>query len=219
MSDITGPTVHWNRSSGLQKYKRFYLRCRWQLEFPWDYFSPAKKRCHTVYLHRLIPPKRRGTPRTAKHKTRHYLFPWSNHRPIKTGMNIHALRNLMESYSTIPQWESNCNTMPQWESNSNTIPPSESKSDTIPPSESKSDTMPPSEIKGDTIPLPLEHLKPWMAMVAQVIVQELCESRGGRPGLSVLTSLLVSVDVKLYWTMLRHWSQLVPNMSTDIWGH
>ena len=43
--------------------------------------------------------------------------------------------------------------------------------------------------------------------------------RGGRPGLSVLTSLLVSVDVKLYWTMLRHWSQLVPNMSTDIWGH
>ena len=47
-------------------------------------------------------------------------------------------------------------------------------------------------------------------------VQELCESRGGRPGLSVLTSLLVSVDVKLYLTMLRHWSQLVPNMSTDI---
>ena len=31
-----------------------------------------------------------------------------------------------------------------------------------------------------------------------VIVQELCESRGGRPGLSVLTSLLVSMDVKLY---------------------
>ena len=27
---------------------------------------------------------------------------------------------------------------------------------------------------------------------------ELCESRGGRPGLSVITSLLVSVDVKLY---------------------
>ena len=32
----------------------------------------------------------------------------------------------------------------------------------------------------------------------KVIVQELCESRGGRPGLSVLTSLLVSVDVKIY---------------------
>ena len=30
------------------------------------------------------------------------------------------------------------------------------------------------------------------------IAQELCESRGGRPGLSVLTSILVSVDVKLY---------------------
>ena len=30
------------------------------------------------------------------------------------------------------------------------------------------------------------------------LVQELCESRGGRPGLSVPTSLLVSVDVKLY---------------------
>ena len=31
-----------------------------------------------------------------------------------------------------------------------------------------------------------------------LIVQELCESRGGRPGLSVLTSLLISVDVKNY---------------------
>ena len=51
------------------------------------------------------------------------------------------------------------------------------------------------------------------------IVQELCESRGGRPELSVLTSLLVSVDVKIYCTVLRHWSQLVPNMSHDIWGH
>ena len=52
-----------------------------------------------------------------------------------------------------------------------------------------------------------------------LIVQELCESRGGRPGLSVLTSFLVSVDVKIYWTVLRYWLQLVPNMSTDIWGH
>ena len=34
--------------------------------------------------------------------------------------------------------------------------------------------------------------------VPGIIVQELCESRGGRPGLSVLTSLLVSVDVKNY---------------------
>ena len=30
------------------------------------------------------------------------------------------------------------------------------------------------------------------------IVQEMCESRGGRPELSVLSSLLVSVDVKNY---------------------
>ena len=34
--------------------------------------------------------------------------------------------------------------------------------------------------------------------VARFIVQELCESRGGRPGLSVLTNLKVSVDVKQY---------------------
>ena len=33
---------------------------------------------------------------------------------------------------------------------------------------------------------------------SSVIVQELCESRDGRPGQAVLTSLLVSVDVKLY---------------------
>ena len=52
--------------------------------------------------------------------------------------------------------------------------------------------------------------------LVMTIVQELCESRGGRPGLSVLTSLLVSVDVKIYCTVLRHWSQLVPNMSHDI---
>ena len=45
-------------------------------------------------------------------------------------------------------------------------------------------------------------------------------TRGGSPGLFVLTSLMVSVNVKQYWTMLRHWSQFVPNnMSTDIRGH
>ena len=32
----------------------------------------------------------------------------------------------------------------------------------------------------------------------------MCESRGGRPGLSVLMSLQVSVDVKLYWTVFTH---------------
>ena len=50
-------------------------------------------------------------------------------------------------------------------------------------------------------------------------VQELCESRGGRPGLSVLMNLTVSVDVKQHWTVLRHWSQFVSNMSSDIRGH
>ena len=34
--------------------------------------------------------------------------------------------------------------------------------------------------------------------VRDIIVQELCGSRGGRPGLSVLTSLMASVDVKIY---------------------
>ena len=32
----------------------------------------------------------------------------------------------------------------------------------------------------------------------RIRVQELCENRGGRPGLSVLTSLMVSVDLKQY---------------------
>ena len=51
------------------------------------------------------------------------------------------------------------------------------------------------------------------------IVQELCESRGGRPGLSVLTSLLVSVDVKIYWTVLRHWLLSWCLMSSDVIWH
>ena len=69
---------------------------------------------------------------------------------------------------------------------------------------------------------PLVQVGAWLAKILNHgalrprIVQELCESRGGRPGLSVLTSLLVSVDVKIYCTVLRHWSQLVPNMSHDI---
>jgi len=54
---------------------------------------------------------------------------------------------------------------------------------------------------------------------SNVRFKELCESRGGHPGLSVLTSLMVSVDVQQHWTMLMHWSQLVTNMSTDIWWH
>ena len=43
---------------------------------------------------------------------------------------------------------------------------------------------------------------PWtyiyMSMLMPCLVMELCESRGGRPGLSVLTNLMVSVNVKLY---------------------
>ena len=42
------------------------------------------------------------------------------------------------------------------------------------------------------------HIYQFDISVSNDIVQELCEGRGGRPGLSVLTSLLVSVDVKLY---------------------
>ena len=41
-------------------------------------------------------------------------------------------------------------------------------------------------------------IKAYISITITIIVQELCESRGGRPGLSVLTSLLVSVDVKIY---------------------
>ena len=39
----------------------------------------------------------------------------------------------------------------------------------------------------------------WSCLISRLpIVQEQSESRGGRPGLSVLTSLMVSVDVKQY---------------------
>ena len=51
----------------------------------------------------------------------------------------------------------------------------------------------------DTSALPQKlHITASNYHLLAVIVQDLCESRGGRPGLSVLTSLLVSVDVKLY---------------------
>ena len=60
---------------------------------------------------------------------------------------------------------------------------------------------------------------PTLTLLDPPRVQELCESRGCRPGLSVLMSLTVSVDVKQHWTVLRHWSQFVPNMSTDIRGY
>ena len=44
----------------------------------------------------------------------------------------------------------------------------------------------------------LVFIKVYYPIIEELIVQELCESRVGRPGLSVLTSLLVSVDVKNY---------------------
>ena len=56
-------------------------------------------------------------------------------------------------------------------------------------------------------------------VIFKIRVQGLCESRGGHPGLPVLMSLMVSVDVKQHWTTHTHWSQFVPNMSTDIRGH
>ena len=45
--------------------------------------------------------------------------------------------------------------------------------------------------------------------------QELCESWSGRPALPILISFILSVDVKQHWTMHTHWSQFVPNMSTQ----
>ena len=68
----------------------------------------------------------------------------------------------------------------------------------------------------DPTPDPTTGIKVFVLPIVRV--QELCESRGGRPELSVLTSLTVSVDVKQHRTVLRHWSQFVPNMSTDIRG-
>ena len=50
---------------------------------------------------------------------------------------------------------------------------------------------------------PWTYIYPYPSHGYMVIVQELCESRGSRPGLSVLTSLLFSVDVKNYWTVLQ----------------
>ena len=50
-----------------------------------------------------------------------------------------------------------------------------------------------------------------------LIVQELCESRGGRPGLSVLTYEPSGFRGRkeLFNRASRHWSQLVPNTSHD----
>ena len=69
-----------------------------------------------------------------------------------------------------------------------------------------------------TVPVDVKH-HVYLLTTYCMRVHELCESRGGRPGLSVLMNLTVSVDVKQHWTVLRHWSQFVPNMSTDIREH
>ena len=68
---------------------------------------------------------------------------------------------------------------------------------------SQSGYLPRAQNQGHhTIPLSAEPVCPSgkaAALAARGIrVQQLCESRGGRPGLSVLTSLMVSVDVKQY---------------------
>ena len=58
-------------------------------------------------------------------------------------------------------------------------------------------TTPPALLTGQS--QVSEHFKtPVTRLQFGFIVQELCESRGGRPELSVLTSLLASVDVKIY---------------------
>ena len=72
---------------------------------------------------------------------------------------------------------------------------------------------------GTTLSASISKFSKLASITADVRVQELRESRGGRPGLHVLKSLMVSVDVKQHWIMLRHWSWFVPNMSTDIRGH
>ena len=46
--------------------------------------------------------------------------------------------------------------------------------------------------------IPSVSIKIPITLKGTLIVQELCESRGDRPGLSVLTSLLASVNVKIY---------------------
>ena len=44
----------------------------------------------------------------------------------------------------------------------------------------------------------MKYLRKCVLRERELAVQELCESRGGRPGLSVLMSFTVSVDVKQY---------------------
>ena len=63
-----------------------------------------------------------------------------------------------------------------------------------------------------------------MRGVSEVLlrVQELCESRGGRPGLSVLISLTLSVDVKqhtLRASLSGTFLQTLPDLVSPLKGH
>ena len=49
-----------------------------------------------------------------------------------------------------------------------------------------------------------------------VKAQELCKSRGGRPGLPVLMNIMVSVDVKQQRTKNTRWSQFVHNIIMSV---
>ena len=56
---------------------------------------------------------------------------------------------------------------------------------------------------------------PCVTTVARKNPGHSAKSAGGRLQLNTHTSHVCG----FYWTVLRHWSQLVPNMSNDIWGH
>ena len=56
---------------------------------------------------------------------------------------------------------------------------------------------------------------PRVTTVARKKSRSFCQSAGGRLQLNTHTPYVCG----FYWTVLRHWSQLVPNMSNDIWGH
>ena len=56
---------------------------------------------------------------------------------------------------------------------------------------------------------------PRVTTVARKKSRSFCQSAGGRLQLNTHTHYVCG----FYWTVLRHWSQLVPNMSNDIWGH
>ena len=56
---------------------------------------------------------------------------------------------------------------------------------------------------------------PRVTTVARKKSRHSAKSAAGRLQLNTHTPYVCG----FYWTVLRHWSQLVPNMSNDIWGH